>query len=213
MTYTMNPIPPEFQTRNPAEAAFWQERWQSAHTPWDKGGVQAAFETYVSSFSAPVPVLIPGCGSAHEAAYLAQRGWPVTALDYAESAVQAARAQLGEHADKAICADFFTYQPAQAPQWVFERTFLCALPVRLRDAYAEKMAALIPSGGVLAGLFYIDDQLALPEAQVKGPPFPMTQARLDALLTPHFVCEVNQASEDGLPLFVGKERWQVWRRK
>ena len=57
----------------------------------------------------PRNVLIPGCGSAYEALWLAQAGWPVKAIDFSPSAVAAAREQLGEHADVVEQADFFAY--------------------------------------------------------------------------------------------------------
>ncbi|MDI9701659.1 SAM-dependent methyltransferase, partial [Burkholderia cenocepacia] len=66
---------------------------------------------------APRAVLIPGCGSAQEAGWLAQAGWPVRAIDFAAQAVAAAKAQLGAHADVVEQADFFQYRPPFDVQW------------------------------------------------------------------------------------------------
>jgi hypothetical protein len=68
------------------------------------------------------------------------------------------------------------------------------------------VATLVPPGGALAGFFYFD-------AGERGPPFPLhAQAELDALLGDAFERIEDAAVEDSIPVFAGKERWQVWRR-
>ena len=61
-------------------------------------------------------------------------------------------------------------------------------------------------GGLLAGYFFLCDQ-------AKGPPFGILPAQLDELLTPNFTCIENAAAADSIPVFAGRERWQVWRRR
>ena len=100
-------------------------------------------------------MLIPGCGSAYEALWLAQAGWPVRAIDFSPSAVAAARTQLGDHADLVEQADFFAYQPPFPVDWVYERAFLCALPPDRWPDYAARMAALLGPGALLGGFFFL----------------------------------------------------------
>jgi hypothetical protein len=38
------------------------------------------------------------------------------------------------------------------------------------------------------------------------------QAELDALLAPAFERVTDEAVPDSIPVFAGKERWQVWRK-
>jgi hypothetical protein len=47
----------------------------------------------------------------------------------------------------------------------------------------------------------------------KGPPFGIGRGELDALLAPGFECLVDEAVEDSIPVFAGKERWMVWQRR
>jgi hypothetical protein len=54
--------------------------------------------------------------------------------------------------------------------------------------------------------FFVCDQL-------RGPPFGILPDQLAALLTPTFECLEDAPVEDSLPVFAGRERWQVWRRK
>ncbi|AOK24466.1 SAM-dependent methyltransferase [Burkholderia ubonensis] len=195
----------EFSSRDPGDATFWDERFARGMTPWEFGGVPDGFRAFASRH-APCAVLIPGCGSAQEAGWLAQAGWPVRAIDFAEQAVAAAKAQLGAHADVVEQADFFAYAPPFDVQWVYERAFLCALPRDRRAAYAAQMAALLPAGGLLAGYFFVG-------ATPKGPPFGIDRAELDALLGAHFELVEDLPVADSLPVFEGRERWLTWRRR
>ncbi|QCP48186.1 thiopurine S-methyltransferase [Trinickia violacea] len=200
-----NPQTPNFSARDPNTAAFWDERFQEGYTPWDQAGVPDAFRAFVARHDT-CPVLIPGCGSAYEALCLAQAGWPVRAIDFAAQAVDAARAQLGDRADLVEQADFFTYEPPFAPGWIYERAFLCALPKARWAGYAERMAALLPSQGLLAGFFFLG-------ATPKGPPFGIERDELDALLTPYFELIEDEPVTDSIAVFAGRERWLTWRRR
>lgn len=195
---------PEFETRDPGQASFWDERFARGFTPWDQAGVQPQFEAFAAAHP-DLAVLIPGCGNAWEAGWLAAHGRTVRAIDFAPAAVASARAALGPYAAVVEQADFYAYEPPFAPGWVFERAFLCALPPAQRTHYAQRMAALLKPGALLAGYFFIGE----PQ---KGPPFPMTHDELDALLTPYFTLLDEQPGIASLPVFEGRERWMIWRR-
>jgi SAM-dependent methyltransferase len=195
---------PEFDTRDPAAPAFWDERFERGFTPWDQAGVLPAFEAFATAHP-DAAVLIPGCGNGWEARWLAERGRTVRAIDFAPSAVAHARAALGEYANVVEQADFYTYAPPFTPAWIFERAFLCALPKSQRADYARRMAELLAPGALLAGYYFIGDT-------PKGPPFGIERAELDALLTPYFTLIDDQPVEGSLPVFQGRERWLTWRR-
>lgn len=195
--------PPE---QRPEHPEFWNRRFAAGTTPWDAGKVPAAFADFVELQPGPLATLIPGCGSAWEAEHLAARGWPVCALDFSPTAIAQARAVLGSSAVDLVCDDFFTFRPAQPPALIYERAFLCALPRKLWADWGRRVAELLPSGGRLAGFFFICEQL-------KGPPFGILPEQLDELLQADFVRESDQAVADSIPVFAGRERWQVWRRR
>ncbi|MGF6634732.1 methyltransferase domain-containing protein [Paraburkholderia sp. MM6662-R1] len=205
MSDPTQPAAPDFATRDPDSPEFWDERFERHFTPWDQAGVPSAFRAFAERHR-DVAVLIPGCGSAHEAVWLARQGNPVRAIDFSPAAVAAAREQLGAHASLVEQADFFAYAPPFAPAWIYERAFFCALPPARRADYAQRMGELLPAGGLLAGIFFIG-------ATPKGPPFGVERGELDALLTPYFELVEDEAVDDSIAVFAGRERWLAWRRR
>jgi SAM-dependent methyltransferase len=197
---------PDFSSRDPLAPAFWDERFDKQFTPWDRGGAPAELRAFVAQASSRLVTLIPGCGSAYELALMLDAGWDATAIDFSPSAVARAKALAGPHSGRIVQADFFDYIPPRPLDLVYEQAFLCALPRARWPEAAARWADLLAPGGLLAGYFFFDD---VP----KGPPFGIARAQLDALLAPHFECVSDQAVPDSIPVFAGKERWMLWRRR
>lgn len=196
--------------QRPETPDFWDYRFRSGVTPWDAGREPLALREFAAAYPAPTGaaprILIPGCGSAWDAAFLDNQGWKVTALDFSAAAVEAARITLGERwRGTLLCADFFAFNPEQCFDVIYERAFLCALPRSMWPDYAPRMAELLRPGGLLAGSFFISDE-------PKGPPFGILPQQLDDLLAPYFTRCEDRPLEDSLPVFAGRERWQIWQR-
>jgi SAM-dependent methyltransferase len=196
---------PEFNSRDPNTPQFWDERFEQAFTPWDLGGVPQALRDFVGRDSARRTVLIPGCGNGYELQFLSDAGWDATAIDFSPAAVSRARALVGPWAARVVEADFFSWQPEQPLGLIYERAFLCALLPAMRPQIAARYAALLPPGALLAGFFFFG-------STPKGPPFGITRAELEELLTPHFALVEEGDVVDSLPVFAGQERWMVWER-
>lgn len=192
--------------QRPERPEFWCKRFSEGVTPWDAGRVPQDVADFVATAVAPERVLVPGCGSAWEAAHFAAAGWPAIALDFSPEAIARAAAQPGMAAVDLVCADFFTYELPQPVSIIYERAFLCALPRKCWADWATRVAALLPPGGRLAGYFFVCDQL-------KGPPFGITDEALQALLAPAFARVEDRPVNDSIPVFAGRERWQVWVRR
>jgi SAM-dependent methyltransferase len=198
---------PTFPKRDPADAGFWDLRYQARFAPWDAGRVPAQLREFVLRASRPRSVLVPGCGSAWDVRFLAESGWQVVGIDFSHEALAAARAIAGEHVNRIRYGDFFA-PIAEAPfEVVYERAFLCALPKRLWGDWGRRMAELVEPGGVLAGFFYFD-------AGERGPPFPLhAPFELAELLEPAFERIEDEPVPDSIEVFKNKERWQIWRRR
>lgn len=203
----------DFLNRDPRNPQFWDERFEKNFTPWDKGNVPAELQAFMHATSQAAPqalnTLIPGCGNGYEAAFMAQAGWPVVAIDFSPAAVRSAQAAIGEWGKHVIEADFFAYTPEQPLDLIYERAFFCALPAAMRTDIVKRWAALLPAGALLAGYFFFDDA---PDASLKGPPFAIHSAAFTELMLPYFALLEERAVSDSMPVFAGKERWQVWRR-
>ena len=195
--------PPE---QRPEHPDFWCKRFGEGVTPWDAGKVPDAFADFISRQPLPLNTLIPGCGSAWEVAHLADIGWPVTALDFSPVAIEKAREILASAPVDLVCADFFTFAPTRPIGLIYERAFLCALPRKLWDDWSRRIAELLPSGGILAGFFFVCEQ-------PKGPPFGILPDQLTELLAPNFTLLEDAPVSDSIPVFAGRERWQVWQRR
>ena len=201
----MGPEPAVFDHRDPLSPQFWDERFARAFTPWDRGGVPQALRDFVAR-NGPLATLIPGCGSAYELTYLRDAGWDATAIDFAPAAVARGQALAGPWRARVVQADFFAWQPAHAPGFIYECAFLCALPRAMRPQVAARWAALLAPGGRVGGFFFFD------QAE-KGPPFGIDRSGLDALMAPYFDCVEDAPVADSIPVFAGKERWMVWQRR
>jgi len=185
---------------------FWESRYRDHTTPWDAGKVPTALREYLPKMPKGARVLVPGCGSAYEAGFLAENGFDVLAIDFSPAAVELAKKNLPRFANFVLLADYFEFDYGKPYDVVYERAFLCALPPRIWPKYALRTAQLLRSGGDLAGFFFFREG-------EKGPPFGTAPDALHALLDPHFELVEDKAVTDSIPVFQGAERWQVWRRK
>lgn len=192
--------------QRPEHPDFWDKRFGAGTTPWNAGGVPQALMAYAADHPGQPRTLIPGCGHAWEADWLARRGWQITALDFSAAAIKAARLQLGRWPGQLVCGDFFSFTPPSTYELIYERAFLCALPRKLWQGYGRRMHELLAPGGRLIGFFFFGNE-------PKGPPFGIAPDALETLLAPWFVREDDQAVDDSIPIFAGRERWQVWQRK
>ena len=173
--------------------------------PWDAGGVPAALRKFLTREPAGRRVLVPGCGSGYEVRAFADAGHEVVAIDFSAAAIEAAQHVLGELGRVVVRGDFFAHSLGEY-DLVYERAFLCALPRPLWPRWAARVAEVIRPGGRLAGFFYWSDD-------GRGPPFGLKPGELESLLAPAFDRTEDASVIDSIPVFAGRERWQIWRRR
>jgi len=190
---------------DPAGPAFWEKRYREQVMPWDAGRVPDMTLAFIAGLAPRSRVLIPGCGTAYDARAFAEAGHDVVAVDFSEAALDAARAVLGEWAQCLRFGDFFTMDLGSPFDVVYERAFLCALPRRVWPRYAPRVAEVLRPAGALAGFFFWNDS-------DRGPPFGLRAGELEEVLGAAFHRTVDVAVTDSIPVFQGKERWQVWLR-
>ncbi|HWM42005.1 MAG TPA: methyltransferase domain-containing protein [Burkholderiales bacterium] len=186
---------------------FWDKRFREGVTPWDAGDAPPKLAVWLQKKKPGLKVLVPGCGSGYEVRLFAEHGHDVLAIDFSDAAIEAARRELGPLSRLVKKADFFELQEGQF-DLVYERAFLCALPRALWPAWGTRVAELVRPGGELAGFYYLDDN-------PRGPPFGISREGLHQLLKRRFDVTSDEPVPpvESLPVFRGKEIWQVWKRR
>jgi SAM-dependent methyltransferase len=183
---------------------FWEKRFRENFTPWDAGRVPSGLARFLEDEPRGRRVLVPGCGSGYEVRAFAEAGHEVLAVDFAPAAVERAQMVLGNLSHRVRLADFFESDLGAPYDLVYERAFLCSLPRALRPRYAERAAELLSKDGRIVGFFYFEDG-------ERGPPFGLKPGELEALLSGRFERTADTAVSDSIPIFAGKERWQLWK--
>ena len=160
---------------------YWQERYQTNQTGWDAGAITTPIKEYIDQIKdKSIRILIPGCGNAHEAAYLWQQGFKnVFLLDYVEEPLK----NFSKHypdfpKNQLLLKDFFELN--EKFDLILEQTFFCALDPQLRASYAEKMFKSLKTDGKLAGVMFNC------EFEKQGPPFGGTKSEYQALFERYF---------------------------
>jgi SAM-dependent methyltransferase len=153
---------------------FWQAKFEADQLPWDRREASPQLRQWLEDGTlAPCRIAVPGCGSGHEVALLAARGFEVTALDYAAAAIERTRAALAAISAQAevLQADVLAWAPRSPFDVIYEQTCLCALYPDHWIRYARQLHAWLRPGGRLFALYV---QCARPGAAngfIEGPPY------------------------------------------
>jgi len=183
---------------------FWEKRFRENFTPWDAGRVPSDLRRFLGAEPPGQRVLVPGCGSGYEVRAFADAGHDVLAVDFAPAAVERAQAILGSLSDRVRLADFFESDLGAPFDLIYERAFLCSLPRLIRPRYARRVLELLSPRGRIAGFFFFEDG-------ERGPPFGLKSGELEVLLSDRFEQTEDKSVDDSIPIFVGKERWKIWK--
>jgi SAM-dependent methyltransferase len=146
----------------------WETRFAAGDTPWERPGLHPAMRAWVEAGALPpgARVIIPGCGRSPELGFLAARGLDVTGADLSATALAFQRQKLDAagHAANLLEGDVLAHRPDTPYDRVYEQTFLCAIPPRLRVAYEAALCDWLKPGGQLLALFMQKDEAG-------GPPY------------------------------------------
>ncbi|MGB0839779.1 MAG: methyltransferase domain-containing protein [Chitinophagales bacterium] len=182
---------------------YWNNRYKNSQTGWDIGTVSSPLKAYFDQLvDKKLHILIPGCGNAHEAAYLYNNDFEnVFVLDWSEEALKQFSERLPYFPKKQIVhGDFFEHLGKY--DLIVEQTFFCALTPQLRFKYAQKMSNLLKNSGKLVGLLFNAP------LNTTHPPFGGSPSEYRTYFAPHFniitmdVCYNSNTPRAGRELFV-----------
>lgn len=175
MSEPTTPAAPRAQGPGPG---FWEERFRTQQTPWERGAVHPQLvrwldEHRLSPAALNGAIAVPGCGSGHEVALLAGRGFDVIGIDYAAAAIELTRQRLDAGASRArlVEHDVLGWQPEAPLAAVYEQTCLCALHPDHWVAYAAQLQRWLRPGGLLFALFMQVPRRGAAQGFVEGPPY------------------------------------------
>ena len=193
------------------EIDFWLERWNNNQTGFHQQQVNP-YLTYFYGNKGPaveqretLKVFVPLSGKSKDMLWLSQNSYKVFAVEcsdravkdfFEENALNYKHAEKDQHAlyqssdlpslIEIFQGDFFELQQQDLDDVtdIFDRASLVALPVEMRQQYAEKMAELQKPG-----IRTLLVTLTFDPAEMNGPPFSVTEEEVNDLYSENFTIQ------------------------
>lgn len=144
---------------------YWNNRYVTEKVPWDMGEATPILKSILPQIKLPKSrVLVLGCGSGNDAAYFADQGHVVTAVDISPEALKIAKDRHSSALVNWVQADVFNL-PAQLKgqfDLVFEHTLYCAINPKKRNDLVNVWKNAVHAQGQLLGIFFVMDKLTGP---------------------------------------------------
>ena len=192
------------------DAEFWNRRYAEGDTPWDLGQPSPVLQGLLEGLERlPGPALVLGAGRGHDARLLVEAGVPVTLVDFAPLALEAAAAGLPASSVELMAADLFDLPgiwPERRFDLLIEHTCFCAIDPSRRAEYAQVAAHLVAPGGLLVGVFYEFDR---PD----GPPFGSNRDEIRRLFEGAFTIHRLELSTRSIERRQGMELEAIFERR
>ena len=195
----------------------WNQRYLSGDTPWEKGSPAPPLLELLEKVDRDVwgsgTILVPGCGTGHDVRALAGNGLEVLGLDLAEKAIILANSHPKSGNETYELGDFLNpeWQQGKSFSAIWEHTCFCAIDPSCRPEYAQACAALIPPGGHLIGVFFLNPYD--PGEETPGPPFGTSMEELDAHFSQDFQLIDSWQPRSAYPGREGRELLAIYLRK
>ena len=189
----------------------WEQAYKTGNTPWDKGSASPPLLEYLESHRMEGRVLVPGCGTGHDAVVLAESGAEVTGMDIAPRALEMARKQRLQAKVRWVEGDFLDRGQVEAGyyDWVVEHTCLCAIEPWQREAYVKSLQHALKPGGHYWAVFFC----VVSDYDGSGPPHPIVSDEIDRLFATGFGWVDSYIPQVTYPCRpVGREQVRVYRK-
>lgn len=190
------------------EITFWLERWNNDQTGFHQQTINPYLQYFygekgpATEQREALKVFVPLCGKSKDMLWLSQNNYKVFGVEcsdravkdfFEENALNYRYAEKDQHAlyqssdlpsiIEVFQGDFFELQSSDLDDVtdIFDRASLVALPVEMRQQYADKMAEL-QKPGVRTLLV----SLTFDQSEMNGPPFSVTEEEVHALYSKNF---------------------------
>jgi hypothetical protein len=187
---------------------YWSNRYKNNDAVWDLGAISTPIKTYVDQLvDKNISILIMGCGNAHEADYLLEKGFTdITLIDIAPALVENLQLKFASFPPvKVILGDFFDLN--HSFDLILEQTLFCAIDPTLRSQYVHKIDQILTPSGTLGGVMF---NKIFP---FEGPPFGGSIAEYSILFAPLFSIKVLTECYNSVASRKGNEAFIILKRK
>lgn len=162
---------------------FWTGIYENENPGWELGRETPILPAVLPQLKlSRLRALVLGCGSGHDAAFLAKAGHLVTGLDFSSAAIERARQQYGQVENlKFVQGSAFEPPENWTGQFdlIFEHTFYCAITPDRRNELVRIWRKMLAPGGHLLGVFFVHEKR-------EGPPFGGSEWEVRERLKGHF---------------------------
>ena len=150
------------------DSDWWTNVYREEINPgWDLKKPHPAFaDTFPRMKQPRSRIMVLGSGEGHDAAYFAEIGHIVTAVDFSEEAIARAKSHYGSFPINFMHASAFQLPKAfdKNVDIMIEHTFFCAIPPEKRHQLVQTWNRCLVNGGLLMAVFFVTEKRA-------GPPY------------------------------------------
>lgn len=151
---------------------YWNDKYKTGDTGWDIGAPTPIFSDWISSQNEKLNICVLGAGNGWDAVNFAKHGHEVTAVDFAEQAVNnmdnlAKKEKINLNILK---LDIFKLKDFYSNYFdvIVEYTCFCAINPKDRGRYIVLANKILKPGGQLVALLF---PLSMDKNKDIGPPF------------------------------------------
>ena len=198
----------EFDTNNSQE---WENIYIEGDTGWDLGGPTPVFVDTAKDLK-PANICVLGCGNGYDAIMFSQRGFNVTAVDFAPSPINFINKKALDLSlsINTIQENIFSLTPEYNHQfdYILEQTCFCAINPDNRKKYHNLVSNLLKPGGLIIGLWYpLDKKLS-----DGGPAFGVSENEIKMLFNHGWEILEERFPENSVEARAGREKLIIFKR-
>ena len=190
---------------------FWEDIYLENDTGWDLKGVTPFFDS-ISNDLIQGKVCILGCGRGYDAIMFAEKGFDVTAVDFAPTPIS----ELNKLAiQKSVIIttvqdDIFSLVEKfpDTFDYVIEQTCFCAIDPNRRKEYETLVRTILKPDGKLVGLWFPLDK----SQEEGGPPFGTTIYEVKSIFNSGWKIEKENFPSQSVEPRKGREKLIIFKK-
>lgn len=190
---------------------FWENIYLEDDAGWDLSCVTPVFK-HISNELKKGSVCFIGCGRGYDAVHFAKKGFQVTAVDFAPTAV-ADLSNLARQESVILTIvqdDIFSLPQAfkSSFDFVIEQTCFCAIDPERRHEYESMVKLILKPHGSLIGLWFPLDK----KLEEGGPPWGTTAEEVKSVFSDSWSVEKEEFPKYSIDSRKGREKLIIFQK-